>query len=675
MGQGQTPFKIGMEYLISGILVLSAFLLYRNRDAFDPQVMMLLYLSIAATILSELAFTTYFNTYGFTNFLGHILKILAFLCIYLAVIDTGFSRPFALIFRDLSQSREELRDLNSRLESKVEERTMELRQSNENLRASCEQLSAAEEKLRVQNSELSRRDDAVQAINRDLEKRVEERTSELQHVNEELRNSQEGLHRQIDALAARDRLLAESEERFRISAYSVSDVIWDWKIPPGTLDWYGDIDEMLGYAPGEFPRTPVAWENIIHPDDQLRVMEILHRHVTAGTPYATEYRVVRKDGAIRTWTDRGNVMRDMDGTAYRMVGSCNDITDYRMAEETLRASEVRYRRLFEAAQDGILILDAVTGQIVDVNPFLISMLGFSHEQFQGKKIWDIGVFKDLIANKDNFEELQRKEYIRYENLPLETADGRNIAVEFVSNVYRVNDRKVIQCNIRDITERRKLADQIEASLAEKETLLKEIHHRVKNNLQIITSMLNLQIRKINDPATIETLKDSQSRVRSMALVHEHLYRSEDLSRIDLRNYIRALGTGLFQSYEAANRGIRLDLNVQDVHVDINTAIPLGLISNELITNALKYAFEGKKDGRISIYAADESGGLRFVVADNGTGMPETVTFENQASLGLRLVSLLTEQLKGTVAIDRMDGTTFTIQIPRDAGPDKPGVNP
>ncbi|MFA6362263.1 PAS domain S-box protein [Methanoregula sp.] len=353
----------------------------------------------------------------------------------------------------------------------------------------------------------------------------------------------------------------------------------------------------------------------------------------------------------------------------KKVIQCNirDNTERKLAEDKLlHASETRYRRLFETAQDGILILDADTGQIVGVNQFLINLLGFSHEQFLGKKLWEIGLFKDIVASKDNFDELQRKEYIRYEDLPLETADGRRIAVEFVSNVYMVNDKKVIQCNIRDITERKKLAEQIKTSLAEKETLLREIHHRVKNNLQIITSILNLQIRKIDDPRSIEILKDSQNRVQAMALVHEHLYRGKDLSHIDLRNYMVALGRGIFQMYDAGNKGIRFDLTIRDIYVDINTAIPLGLISNELITNSLKYAFRDKKDGNISITAAEDPQVLTFIVADNGTGIPEGITLENKTSLGLRLVSTLAGQLDGTVAIDCTGGTKFTFTIPKPA---------
>jgi PAS domain S-box-containing protein len=155
---------------------------------------------------------------------------------------------------------------------------------------------------------------------------------------------------------------------------------------------------------------------------------------------------------------------DNDGIIIGVIGLSFDITERKQTEEKVHASEVRYRRLFESAKDGILILDAETGMIIDVNPFLIGLLGFSHEAFLGKKVWELGFLRDIIANRDNFAELQQKEYVRYEDLPLETSDGRQIDVEFVSNVYLVNNKKVIQCNIRDITERL-FAEERQASLS------------------------------------------------------------------------------------------------------------------------------------------------------------------------------------------------------------------
>ena len=157
----------------------------------------------------------------------------------------------------------------------------------------------------------------------------------------------------------------------------------------------------------------------------------------------------------------------------RVLLALEDITDQKQAEEALKSSEKRYRRLFETAQDGILILDAETGKISDVNPFLVEMLGYSHEDFLGKKLWEIGVFKDIEASKAAFLELQGKGYVRYNDLPLETKDGRPMAVEFVSNVYLVNHHKVIQCNIRDITERKHIAAALQSAHNELERRVEE----------------------------------------------------------------------------------------------------------------------------------------------------------------------------------------------------------
>ncbi len=167
-----------------------------------------------------------------------------------------------------------------------------------------------------------------------------------------------------------------------------------------------------------------------------------------------------------------------------------DITDLRQTDEALKVSETRYRRLFETAQDGILILDADTGEINDVNPFLIAMLGYSYQEFVGKRLWEIGTFKDVDASKAAFEELQRKGYIRYENLPLRTKDGREIAVEFVSNVYEVNHHKVIQCNIRDTTARRQMQDalreardELEQRVLERTAELREAYHTLHSETE------------------------------------------------------------------------------------------------------------------------------------------------------------------------------------------------
>jgi formate hydrogenlyase transcriptional activator len=172
----------------------------------------------------------------------------------------------------------------------------------------------------------------------------------------------------------------------------------------------------------------------------------------------------------------------------RILLAFEDVTDKKQTEEALKSSEKRYRRLFETAQDGILILDAETGQISDVNPFLVEMLGYSHEDFLGKKLWEIGVFRDIEASKAAFLELQDKGYVRYNDLPLETKDGRPMAVEFVSNVYPVNHRKVIQCNIRDITERKHIAAALQSAHNEMERRVEERTVELQTALSEIKTM-------------------------------------------------------------------------------------------------------------------------------------------------------------------------------------------
>jgi PAS domain S-box-containing protein len=204
--------------------------------------------------------------------------------------------------------------------------------------------------------------------------------------------------------------------------------------------------------------------------------------------------------------------------------------------------------------------------------------------------------------------------------------------------------------------------KLQASYDEKVLLLKEIHHRVKNNLQIIASLLNLQSRYISDKQTLAAIRESQNRVKAMALVHEKLYRSEDIAHISLHDYIRFLGTGLFQFYDAKVRGIQLSLDIHDVNVDIDAAIPLGLIVNELISNSLKYAFPDDRKGEIAISVKKEGHTMTVVFRDTGIGIPADLDWKNTQSLGLRLVNTLVDQMNGTVELDRSSGTQFTMVV-------------
>jgi two-component sensor histidine kinase len=213
----------------------------------------------------------------------------------------------------------------------------------------------------------------------------------------------------------------------------------------------------------------------------------------------------------------------------------------------------------------------------------------------------------------------------------------------------------------EIAERQRAEEQIKASLKEKEVLLQEIHHRVKNNLQVISSLLRLQSGYLNDQQILDIFRDSENRIRSMALIHEKLYRSPDLAQIDFGDYVRELAAFLFRSQSASSRSITLNVQADPVYLHVEAAVPSGLILNELISNALKHAFPDGRAGEISIKLwASDDGQLNLVVADNGRGLPPGLDFRATESLGLQLVNTLVDQLDGTLKLNGACGTEFRI---------------
>jgi len=250
-------------------------------------------------------------------------------------------------------------------------------------------------------------------------------------------------------------LVRENNVAMELAMEAANMAWWNMDLISGGITFGKRKAEMLGY-PYEAFKNNSDFISLIHPEDAGRVVDAMKSHLEGYIgKYEAEYRVLTQSDGYKWVYDNGSVVKkDSNGKPLTIAGLVIDISDRKLDEELLKTSETRYRRLFETAKDGIIILDADTGMITDVNPFLIELLGYKKDQFLEKEIWEIGFFKDILANYDKFKELQIKEYVRYENLPLETAHGRKINVEFVSNLYVENQKNVIQCNIRDITKRK-----------------------------------------------------------------------------------------------------------------------------------------------------------------------------------------------------------------------------
>jgi two-component sensor histidine kinase len=281
-----------------------------------------------------------------------------------------------------------------------------------------------------------------------------------------------------------------------------------------------------------------------------------------------------------------------------------------------------------------------------------------------------------LSSPEKFEELKTRGDVEligtpamdWLGVPLKTEDktiGIMVVQNYTESTRFGEDHKSIlmfvSSQVAMAIERKRAEDRLRASLGEKEVLLREVHHRVKNNMQIMSSLLNLQTIDIKDPTAVHLLKECQRRIRAMALVHEKLYLSKDLANIDFSQYIQSLTLHLFQSYQIHPHSIKLNMNMERIFLNINTAIPCGLIVNELVSNALKHGFPDGRTGevRIELFRAEGDKNC-LVVSDNGVGFPEGLDFRNAETLGMQIISMLVDQLDGHIELGRQEGTFFKI---------------
>lgn len=353
-------------------------------------------------------------------------------------------------------------------------------------------------------------------------------------------------------------------------------------------------------------------------------------------------------------------IKDSKGNIIGAIETLEDITEQKMAEEVLKKSEKQYRDLVDNALVGVYKTN-LEGDILFANQASAGMFGYdSVEDMMQDTI--LSRFINLDDRRIAIEKLKKEGILKDYEYELITKSGKKINVLLSAKL----DGDVISVMMRDITSEKIAQEQLKKALREKEMLLKEIHHRVKNNLMTISSLLNVQSQFIEDEKTVEVLKKSQTRAHSMALIHERLYGSKtDYKSVNFGEYIRNLTKDIFNTYLVDKGGINLNLHVEDLDLDINTTIPLGLILNELISNCIKYAFPDGKKGEINIEFKLEDGFFVLEVNDNGVGFPKDLDFKNTKSLGLQLVKGLTDQIDGSLEMHTNGGTTFRVKFQED----------
>ncbi|MBW2630493.1 MAG: transporter substrate-binding domain-containing protein [Deltaproteobacteria bacterium] len=510
-----------------------------------------------------------------------------------------------------------------------------------------------------------------------------------------------------EILAGRESL-QKSETRYRLLAENAADVIWttDMKLRPDYISPSVFMDITLGrfIPPASLELCYKTFEEELALEasgktdpDRIRTLELEH---------------ICKDGSA-IWVEmKVSALRDPDGRWVGILGVTRDITNRKKAEEKIKhlnlvLSAIRnVNQIVVTEKDRGHLIQRACDNLTETRGYYNSWIVLLDEAGRYVTSAEAGLGKDFLPM---VEMLKRGELaLRVKNAlskagvvvtedpastctdcPLsEKYAGRSamtVRLEHGGKVYGVLSVSILKDFVLNEEEqglfkevagdiafalhgiemekiRKKAEDQIRRSLREKGTLLAEIHHRVKNNMQIISSLLSLQSRDIKDERALSLIKNCEDRIRSMSLVHEKLYLSEDLSRVDFSDYVESMATRLFQVHRVDSRVVSFSSHIKDVSFSIETAIPLGLIANELISNVLKHAFPEGRKGNISVELTQNRKIEEYTltVTDNGIGFPEEIDYKNTETFGLQLVGMLTEQLNGTVELDRSKETSFKI---------------
>ncbi len=449
--------------------------------------------------------------------------------------------------------------------------------------------------------------------------------------------------------------LHESEEHFRLLVESVQDYAIIMLDEQGyIISWNLGAERNTGYVADEILGKHIAI--FYTPEDNAHQQAEQELVQAQKHPLELEGWRVRKDGSRFLAQISLTPLKDTEGKLRGFAKITRNISDRHKMEQ-------RFRQVVESAPNAIVMVN-IDGVIEMVNAQTERIFGYVRTELLGKSI------EVLIPERFRpqhpglrkffFTDPHSRPMGKGRDLYALRKDGSEFPVEIGLNPFESDEGTKVLSAIVDISDRKQKEQKIQAALEEKNILLGEIHHRVKNNLQIVHSLLDLQSTRIQDDAVLEMLRDSQNRIRSMALIHQTLYQSNDFARVNFSNVLEALVPSLVESYGIDSGAVVFSINANEVLLPLNIAIPCGLIVNELVTNALKHAFPEGRQGEIRIELLKQDTQILLSVSDNGAGVPADFELEKRSTLGLQLVSLLADQISAQLAIERANPTRFSL---------------
>lgn len=479
---------------------------------------------------------------------------------------------------------------------------------------------------------------------------------------------------QLPRVIERVRRLSLAEEQLRreqarlAEAQSIAQIgSWEWDIAADSVSWSDELYRIFGSDRDAFGASYAAFLDCIHPEDRTSVDATISAAYAERRSFRNVYRILRR-GEIRFIEGRGSMVLGPSGSVVRMLGTAQDVTEREQQQMKLRESDA----FFELSLD-MLSTASTDGYFRRVNP-AFKLLGYSEEELLTTPFIDFVHPEDVQRTLVEVEKLkQGVKTLHFENR-YRCKDGSYRWISWVSSPHPAG---ILYGTGRDITaqkqaeaERQALTEQVQKvnlslqrSLAEREVLLQEVHHRVKNNLQVISSLINLQMHKLEAGETRDALLDCRTRIEAIAVIHESLYQSSDFACVSFAEYARTLTANAFHAGNRSNANVRLELAVDDLPLTVEQAIPCGLVLNELITNALKHGFGDGRAGIVRVeFARTDQRRARLAVFNDGVGLPANFDPERDSSLGMQLVATLASQLNSALDVVRAPGTTFQLEF-------------
>lgn len=451
---------------------------------------------------------------------------------------------------------------------------------------------------------------------------------------------------------------------------------WNYDTKTGSTEWSDEMYRIFDWDENKQPPSFNQLLSKLNDESRKKLEDAVQQQITDKEPYTVDLELETAGNNKKFIQSSAKALTDSFGDVYRIIGTAMDITERKLIELELRRSRSIYRQAERIARLGYWQRNLDTNEI-EWSPLVYEIVGVDADTFD----LTYQAFLDMVADED------RDKLIRYQgkaidnkedmhiHYRLEKPDGSIIHLlergEVLKNEF--TDDRLFAGIIMDVTDLHQTEEQLKQSLTEKNILIQEIHHRVKNNLAVISSMLELQEDQLSSEMAKKALQISRLRIHSIAKIHEKLYENESLAHIKMDEYITELSQIVGAQYQHIRSDVNIEIDAEPIIFNINQAIPCGLILNELLNNAYQHAFDNADAGLITIgLTTKEENQLTLIVADNGKGLEDEQNIEEPKSLGMTLIKSLVEQLHGTLAIDRKEGTSITIEFTREEVP--PGLS-